>query len=551
MNISVKQISSLEKVRNKEDIKNEVSSVQLFLGEHFSYQIALAVEECTVIEMSVESELSDYINIYSVEDTVMDFPVIEDQADDDYITKSKGLMPDLLVPIEKKSGVRMFAGGIKTFWIEICIPNEFVSGRYDVTVNIKYKPTNSKEDFELTKSVLHTEIIKAKLPKQKLLFTEWFHVDCISSAHNVEIYSEEHWSLIDKYMHTAADLGINMILTPVITPPLDTEVGKARPNTQLVIIKKSGEGYEFDFSLLRRWILLCKKNGIKYFEISHLFSQWGAGFAPNIYVYHNTELIHEFGWHVNSSDEKYVVFLQQFLPKLIEFLKSEEIEDCCYFHISDEPSSEHLDAYRRAYNLVKPLVGECKLMDALSHYEFYEKGLVETPVCAIDYIEPFLEHKTENLWAYYCCGQGNKVGNRFMAMPSYRNRILGLQLYKFNIKGFLQWGYNFYYSQYSRYEINPYITSSAGGTFPSGDAFSVYPGKNGPLKSLRAVIFYEALQDILICSKLEEIVGREKVIELIDSKANMNITFSDYPRNSIFIPETISEIKKIISQSVT
>lgn len=79
-----------------------------------------------------------------------------------------------------------------------------------------------------------------------------------------------------------------------------------------------------------------------------------------------------------------------------------------------------------------------------------------------------------------------------MTMPSYRNRILGLQIYKFNIEGFLQWGYNFYYNQYSLKKINPYIISSADKAFPSGDAFSVYPVTNGAGLSLRANIISSA-----------------------------------------------------------
>lgn len=459
-------------------------------------------------------------------------------------------MPDILVPVNLNSGIKMFAEGIKTFWVEVCVPEDFDFGKYDIAVHFRYKPSTPKDEFKTIKAVFHTEVINMKLPVRELLYTQWFHVDCIASAHNVKVYSEEHWELIDKYMKTAVELGINMILTPVITPPLDTEIGKTRPNTQLVKITKTNDVYEFDFSLLHRWIMLCKKNGIKYFEISHLFSQWGAKFSPNIYVYHGEELVNEFGWHIKADDEKYILFLKQFLSELVGFLKSEDIAENCYFHLSDEPSEEHIDAYRRAYKIVKPLIGDCKLMDALSHYDFYKNGLVENPVCSTQYIEPFLENNTENLWAYYCCIEGDKVGNRFLSMPSYRNRILGIQLYKYNIKGFLQWGYNFYYSQYSRYEINPYITTSADGAFPSGDAFSVYPGKDGPLKSLRAIIFYESLQDILICKMLESIIGKAKVIDLIDSLADMNITFSDYPRNSKFAPELISEMKKQISKVI-
>ena len=75
---------------------------------------------------------------------------------------------------------------------------------------------------------------------------------------------------------------------------------------------------------------------------------------------------------------------------------------------------------------------------------------------------------------YYCCGQYKKVANRFFSMPSARNRILGVQLYKYNIKGFLQWGYNFWYSQFSLSEIDPYLTTDSGGAFPSGDPFTKY-----------------------------------------------------------------------------
>ena len=154
------------------------------------------------------------------------------------------------------------------------------------------------------------------------------------------------------------------------------------------------------------------------------------------------------------------------------------------------------------------------------------------------------------MWAYYCCAQFEYVGNRFLAMPSYRNRILGLQLYKYNIRGFLQWGYNFYYSQRSLMEINPYITTSGDKSFPSGDSFSVYPVKNGVVPSLRAIIFKEALNDIEICRTLEGFIGREKVIEMIDEAAGMNLTFSEYPRNPEYIPDLIEKMEQMIKDFV-
>ena len=89
------------------------------------------------------------------------------------------------------------------------------------------------------------------------------------------------------------------------------------------------------------------------------------------------------------------------------------------------------------------------IMDALSSIDYYKDGIVEHPVPACDHIEPFYEAEVPDLWTYYCCGQHTDVPNRFISQPSYRNRIIGFLFYKYDIKGFLQWGYNFYNSHFS------------------------------------------------------------------------------------------------------
>ena len=91
----------------------------------------------------------------------------------------------------------------------------------------------------------------------------------------------------------------------------------------------------------------------------------------------------------------------------------------------------------------------------------YLAGVVEHPIVCNDFLEPFFEAGVENLWTYYCCVQGREVSNQFMAMPSARNRILGVQLYLYRMKGFLHWGYNFYNSQHSVSAVNPYLVTDA------------------------------------------------------------------------------------------
>ena len=545
MNFTIKQVSSLEKILPGGF--SEVLTVNrqtLMRGETFSYQIAIESSDNMEWKPEIDSPLKESIKLYAVKNITCDHPAYPD-ADDDYITKSPSLIPDLLMPIELEKNFIRIANGAASFWITVKIPEDTVPGEYPITTLL------SATDWDTTISAtqkMTIEVIDATLPVQQTKFTQWFHVDCIATAHNVEIYSEEHWNLIEKYIALASELGINMLLTPVITPPLDTNIGLTRPCTQLVKIEKTGEKYNFDFSLLKRWISLCHKNGIKYFEISHLFSQWGLKYAPNIKVTENGVEDYMFGWHTDAQSDEYRDFLTQFLPQLIAFLDEEGIKDNCWFHVSDEPSLEHLPAYKYAKELITPLIKDAPTFDAISNYEFFETGLIANPVVSTNHIEPFLENNVENFWAYYCCVQGKDVGNRFLAMPSYRNRILGLQLYKSGAKGFLQWGYNFYFSQRSVKKINPYVTTSGDMAFPSGDSFSVYPIENGVAPSLRAVIFKEALNDVEICRMLEKYIGRDKVIEMIDHEADMNLTYSVYPRNPEFVPKLIEKMKQMIKK---
>ena len=186
-------------------------------------------------------------------------------------------------------------------------------------------------------------------------------------------------------------------------------------------------------------------------------------------------------------------------------------------------------------------------MDALSSYKFYETGAVKNPIPASNHIKTFLENGVPDLWTYTCCGQYREVANRFFNMPSARNRIIGMQMYKFKIAGFLQWGYNFWYSQLSKRPIDPFRVTDADYGFQSGDAFVVYPGAEGPLESLRLEVFYESLQDIRALELLESKIGREAVLDLLEEGLKQPITFSQYPRQAEWLLAKREQINRKIA----
>ena len=339
-----------------------------------------------------------------------------------------------------------------------------------------------------------------------------------------------------------------MILTPLFTPPLDTAVGGERPTMQLVdVTTTEGGKYTFGFDRLTRWFETAQRCGMKYFELSHLFTQWGAKHAPKIVDTDGKQL---FGWKTRAGGREYVSFLEQFAKALDAFLIEKNVKEKCWLHVSDEPNDMQVRPYAKASRLVSRLFPGYKTLDALSDFKFYKKGLVKTPVPALDHADKFYG-KVEDLWTYYCCGQYKGTSNRFMAMPSYRNRILGLQLYKFGCKGFLQWGYNFWYSQHSKRRINPFEETDAGEAFPSGDAFVVYPGENGqPLVSLRYKVFYDALQDMRALKLLESKIGFDATLTLIETRSGDPLTFTNYERGIEAMLSKREAVNKAIEENI-
>ena len=178
-------------------------------------------------------------------------------------------------------------------------------------------------------------------------------------------------------------------------------------------------------------------------------------------------------------------------------------------------------------------------------------GIIEHPIPANNKIAPFLAENIPGLWTYYCVSQPINVSNRFHAMPNWRTRSIGMQMFKYNIAGFLQWGYNFYNNQFSGDPINPFYEQSADYAFQGGDAFSVYPAMDGTaLESPRIVVFYEALQDIKAMKLAEKLTSHEQVVAAIEDAYGQAITFDTCAKSSEAMHRVREAVNAIIKANI-
>jgi len=462
------------------------------------------------------------------------------ETDDGYISTQPGLYPDLLTPLDQDR-LRFSPGTWQTIWLEAEISPQCAAGTNNIDITLEGKDGEIVAQTQVT-----IDIAAADLPPLAIPHTRWFHTDCLAQYYGVEVFSDSYWQIVENFAAYAVQHGINMLLTPIFTPPLDTEIGGERLTVQLVDVTVNGDKYSFGFDKLTRWVEMCKRVGVEFYEISHLFTQWGAKHAPKIVDTNGTRL---FGWDTDATGPQYANFLQQMLPALTAKLSELGIAKKCYFHISDEPNITSLEQYKAARKIVEPFLQGFKIMDALTNYDFFKQGVVSVPIPSVDHIQPFLDGDVPELWTYYCCAQSRKVPNLFMMQPGFRHRILGALLYKFDIAGFLQWGYNFYNCMHSVYPVNPFVITDADGTFPSGDAFIVYPGEGGlPWGSTRLSVANEAFSDLRALRKLEELAGREFVLAMLDENLAKPLTFDEFPQTDEYILQLRQRINAEISK---
>lgn len=532
-------LSSLAKVFLDEEPENyaQIKKLSAFRNEKAAFQFALSSDEFTD---ELFFEISENLNVYRVL-SVPSVKAADDDTDEYYLRTTPGLYPDILRPY-KGEGFKMPRNTPMSFWVEA---ENLEAGIHDIEIKVK----NNKDEILCTENIT-IDIIDASLPEQTLIYTNWFHCDSLATYYNVPVFSDEFWKITESFVKTAAEHGMNFILTPLFTPPLDTKIGTERLTVQLVDVKKTASGYEFGFDNLKKWVDMCRKNGIKYFEMSHLFTQWGALHAPKIMAEVDGEIKRIFGWETDSTGPEYEAFLSAFAPCLTAFLEKEGIIDKCYFHVSDEPGEDSLETYGKLSALIHRLFGDkCKVIDALSDFSFYEKGYVPLPIPCEDKIETFYG-KVPELWTYYCCGpRDNFYSNRFFSMPLQRTRIIGMQMYKYDIKGFLHWGYNFYFTQLSVRHVDPFAETDADCAFSSGDAFVVYPSPDRKAwASIRLKALNEAFQDMRALQMLEKLAGRDKVLQILQTNNDekFNLSFTDYPRSEKWHIEKREEINNEI-----
>jgi len=517
-------ISSLEKVfpRKKPTLKQKEYSV--FKNETFHFQVAcFGVVLCEHCHVEITSTIKDNITVRKVENVPAGYAENIYKTDDYVINKDpNGLTyPDVLRPLYPK-GDSMRQNTWTSFWITVNANDGLPVGVHDITIRV-YSEISG---YDKT-SVFTLTVLDDILPDSDLYHTMWIHYDCICDKHNVEPFTPDFYKVLQQYLSSAVTHGLTMLYTPLFTPAMDTGVGNYRRTVQLVGVTYDGKNYSFDFSRLEKFIDFAFLNGVKYLELSHLATQWGGKHSPQVVATVNGETKRIFGWDSDSLGEEYVAFLNAFLGELKAFVQNKNLQEKIFFHISDEPELDALERFIELKAIITKYFPNARIMDAVCEKQFIDAGVITNPVVATDHYA-----KVPCKWVYYCCVQTHSyLSNRLLNMPSQRTRIIGMQMYRNEVNGFLHWALNFYHSAGSHIKIDPYYITDACGQFQAGDSFIVYPTENGVYESLRHEVLADAFSDYKALKLLESYIGKGRVMALLEEQG-VKEGFTEYNRSA-------------------
>lgn len=302
--------------------------------------------------------------------------------------KSSGVYPDLLRPMHEFEILRKKIWS--AYWVTADLGEKNAApGNYNIEFEITYEENGKRKVFG--KCNFRLEVLPSFCLLYHWIIPAGFIMTVLPEKKHANVFPEEYYVSLNAYIKSAVKHGMNTLYTPLFTPPLDTAVGKDRKNSTACRVSLDKEGnYTFDFARLQRFIKNARDLGIRYFEFSHLTTQWGAKFCPKIIVNENGGKKQHFGWHTPSDGEEYLNFLETFLKNLFLFCKSEQILDFIRFHISDEPGNGH----ERRCKTISELFGNifsAIIMDALTDRKYLELGIINNPVVATNHADKFYE----------------------------------------------------------------------------------------------------------------------------------------------------------------
>lgn len=376
--------------------------------------------------------------------------------------------------------------------IELPIPTRSAVGEFDYKLIINSGAWSQTLRWRV-------RVHEAKVPpigRNSLGYTNWFSLRRMARDHNLTMWGEAHWSMIEKYAQLMARGRQNMF--QLHWP-------------SFIHVDESGDVH-VDESRLNRYVNLFTDAGLYYIEGAQpayrAKSDWSS-----------KRLAVRFSSHEPTSDAARED-LSRVLDRINQILEQNSWRGRLLQHIADEPTDTNAADYRALADLLHERLPGVKLMEATM-----SRDLVGAVDVWCPQVQKYQEHQAffekrkqagDRAWVYTCLAPGGPWLNRLLDQQRLRPVYLGWALVKYDLDGFLHWGLNHHRKNPFEVSVAPHGDGPPN-FLPAGDSHIVYPGENGPWSSQRFEAHRIGLEDaeLLRLLKVKNPKSAETIIERV------------------------------------
>jgi hypothetical protein len=386
-------------------------------------------------------------------------------------------------PLLDNRTMDLAAEATQPVWLTIYVPKDAAAGVYLGEAAVIAGGARAVVPVELT-------VDPFTLPEGRhLLVTNWFNLDNIAKAHKVEIWSEEFWTILERYARNMAEHRQNVVLVPW---------------TLIEVAREADGKLTFDYSRFDRYVELFARAGvadrIEIAHVGHGKKGWGTEVA-----------LRDVGVADRATGKRVTLpadeGLRPLLADLQQHLEQRGWLPKAMIHVSDEPVIGNLPSWRKAAEFVHRAAPRLRRIEAIETLNC--SGALEVWVPQLGHFDRWRQafearRGDGEFWYYICCNPyGSVYPNRFLDFPLSRVRVLHWINFSEQLAGYLHWGLNFWGAE-------PFGTPND--RLPPGDTHVLYPGSQGPLNSIRWEIQRESIEDFeylwLLTAKTAELKKR-------------------------------------------
>ncbi len=403
-------------------------------------------------------------------------------------------------PLLESFDASLTAGSAQPIWLTVPIPVDAPPAIYRGRIAVSVTAADGKT---LTASLpLAVRVWPVTVKKTRLWVTNWFQVGGApgwsqdgrsTGGSEIKQDSDLYWETLRRYARNMAEHRQNVVL---ISP------------LALAEFRAGADGLDIDFSRFDRWVEIFTQEGvIGRIEGGHIGGRaggWESQFTVGIRRLKDGKVE---SVSVDPAGPEAEAFYARFFPALVKHLKAKGWLDKYLQHLADEPIDMNTGTYRALRALAAKHAPELRIVEACHSKDL--TGAVQVWVPQLNFLHTDYAHYRERqaagdeIWFYTCLGPQGEYANRFIEQPLIKTRLLHWINFRYGVTGYLHWGYN-YWGQYDPYRRLAIPWDGGAQYLPAGDAWIVYPGKDGLVDSIRFEAMRDGIVDHELLSRLAE-----------------------------------------------